>query len=364
MRSGVNTTIFGAELAYHADEMALNASVRPVVGFLGVVGGVSEMVGGGASAFGSAGIAAVPGVALALHGLDTAVASFRIMLGEDATSYTHDAFESLVGPKYAGVAEGVSLGGLGAVAGLVNEVGGPLSRLAQTEAAGARIELSETISAARTELSQSMQLRDVKSIGAVGAEIPTEYSAMPRSQPPTGSTGWSADRVEMGGPGQLTRITALENDIEVGYGSNYTRIGNDPATMRVTEVRETWPNTHDLVVHSETTERNLSPGFLTNEAPYWDVMETHVAQIAETLNMNPNLQPGQPIRALACALNPEQAQQLANLTGHPIYASPFVVGVPGGSGTMQIEQFIRYDFGAARWSQFAETQVWHLFLPE
>jgi hypothetical protein len=134
--------------------------------------------------------------------------------------------------------------------------------------------------------------------------------------------------------------------------------------MRVTEVRETWPNTHDLVVHSETAERNFSPGFPTNEAPYWDIMETHVAQIAETLNMNPNLQPGQPIRALACALNPEQAQQLANLTGHPIYASPFVVGVPGGSGTIPIEQFIRYDFGAARWSQFAETQVWHLFLPE
>ncbi|MET0657907.1 MAG: RHS repeat-associated core domain-containing protein [Steroidobacteraceae bacterium] len=182
--------------------------------------------------------------------------------------------------------------------------------------------------------------------------------------PPTSRLPVQAEATMGGGAGKLT---FLENDIEVGYGSNYTRIGNDPHTMRVTEARQPWPNTHDIIVHAEAPAQGvgqrLSPGYVTNERPFWNVMETHEAQIADAVRWNPNLKPGQPIRALSCALAPEQAQAIANLTGHPVYASPFIVGVEAGAGKMPIEQFIRFDYAAGKWSMTAEKQVWNLYMP-
>jgi hypothetical protein len=349
LRSMVGGISTGIDAVAQDPQLQPNVLLRPVYGWLDVVGGAAEMVGGVGAAFGSAGFAAAPGIGLASLGLDRVIAGFRKMFGEDAQSLTQYLLTEGFGPRAAFVLDGLIPIALGGVAGLASELGGETGTVSRgirgltteaTEAeAAARIEVSSTAAAARVELSESAQF-------------------------PAGTTNWSATRAEMGGPSNLTRLTALENDIEVGHGSDYTRIGNDPATMRVTEVRETWPNTHDLIVHSEAAERRFSPGFPTQERPYWDIIETHEAQIAEAVNMNPNLRPGQPIRVVACALNPEQAQQLSNLTAHPVYASPFVVGVGEGSGAKPIEQFIRYDFGAAKWSMFAEKQVWHLYLPE
>jgi RHS repeat-associated protein len=165
----------------------------------------------------------------------------------------------------------------------------------------------------------------------------------------------------MGVSNSTPKTSFLENDVEVAYGENYTRIGNDPATVRVTAARKPWPGTHDVVVQAESEGGRFSPGVRTSGKPLY--VETHEAQIAEALNQNPGLAPGQPIRALSCALSPEQAQALADLTQRPVFASPLVVGVRNGPGTLPIEQFIRYDFAAGQFTGFAEKQVWFLYLP-
>ena len=168
--------------------------------------------------------------------------------------------------------------------------------------------------------------------------------------------------VMMGGkPGEV--LTALENDIEVGYGADYTRVGNDPHTLRMTDGRQPWPNTHDVIVHAEASGHRVSPG-VAGARGTWSVVETHEAQIAEAVNMNPNLRPGQPIRLLACAVDAEQAQTIATLTGRPVFASPWTVGIEAGFGPLPVRQFVAWDPALMSWAAKAPEQaVWQLFWP-
>ncbi|PTQ91464.1 RHS repeat-associated protein [Nitrosomonas nitrosa] len=174
----------------------------------------------------------------------------------------------------------------------------------------------------------------------------------------------SSRQVTMSG-GARTR-SFLENDIDVGYGSNFTRIGDDPNTLAVTRSRKPWPGVHDVVVHAEGAGGRLSPGTPDSLDPNgFRVVETHEAQIAEAVLGNPNLRPGQPLRMLSCELCAEQAQAMANLTGRPVFASPLKVGVSNpGAGTPQtVDQFIRWDPVLREWSSTAPKQVWNLYTP-
>jgi hypothetical protein len=150
----------------------------------------------------------------------------------------------------------------------------------------------------------------------------------------------------------------LESGIEVGYGQTSTRIGTDEATLAVEKSVKPWPSTHDVILHAEGGR--FSPG--TPKGRF----ETHEAQIADAIMGNPNLKPGQPLRLLSCALCSEQAQQVANLTGRPVFASPLVVGVTNrtGNANQAANQFIRFDYMKNDYTGTAGKQVWNLYEPK
>jgi hypothetical protein len=64
--------------------------------------------------------------------------------------------------------------------------------------------------------------------------------------------------------------------------------------------------------------------------------------------MNPNLRPGQPIRMVSGALDAWQAQHIADLTGRPVFASPWPVGFDAGRGPLPVRQFVLWDAALER----------------
>jgi RHS repeat-associated protein len=165
--------------------------------------------------------------------------------------------------------------------------------------------------------------------------------------------------------------TSLENDITVTYGKTMTAIGDDARTALVADTARPWPGVHDVVVHAEGVGRRLTPGVRGGAAGIpLEVIETHEAQIAEAVLGNPNLAPGQPLRMLSCALNPEQAQFIADYTGRTVFSSPFVVGVSSGGAVRPVVQFTRLDPVLEEWkvlldaSSKKSVQVWNVFWPK
>ncbi|WP_433734609.1 toxin TcdB middle/N-terminal domain-containing protein [Nocardia sp. CA-129566] len=159
-------------------------------------------------------------------------------------------------------------------------------------------------------------------------------------------------------------MSFLENDAEVEFGKTFTRIGGDTSSATVAQFGKPWPGTHDVIIHAAIDGKG--DRFIT--ATPHGMLIVHEAQVASTTLTNPNLLPGQPIRMVSCQLSPEQAQAFADLTGHPVFASPLTAGlrapyIPYAPGQKPIQQMIRYDHVLRDYTATAEKQVWNLYLP-
>jgi hypothetical protein len=174
-----------------------SAAAQAIVGAFEIGAGVFGMAEtGGLGTFFGAG-------ALFLHGVDQVQAGERALFGQDAQSLVQyiltPALEPVFGPSApfaAGVADALIPLGLGFPTSLGPEFTGEAGTLG-SGVRGLTTEAIEAAAGARSELSESTQLAEVKSIVAPGARLSADYLEIPGLEFPAGSTEWTATRPEL-----------------------------------------------------------------------------------------------------------------------------------------------------------------------